>query len=124
MASKTSNESGDDGKAAHDAFERFFYWWGCTVASNPWKFIAATLVITGLGSLGLLDFKAETNGWKMWLPEGSRHKTVQRWKKDNFVEDTRGTITLLSHEENVLTREALLLQPSVAKYSAQLKRGD
>ena len=43
-------------------FERFFFWWGCAVASHPWKVIAATLVITGLGSLGLLNFKAELFG--------------------------------------------------------------
>ena len=90
-------------------FERFFYSWGCTVASNPWKFIAATLVITGLGSLGLLDFRAETNGWKMWLPEGSRYSLRQQWKNEHFVEDVRGTITLFGHEENVLTPEAMLL---------------
>ena len=112
MASKTSNGSvvvdADDGKASH-LFERFFYWWGRTVASNPWKFIAATLVMTGLGSLGLLDFKAETNGWKMWLSEGSRYSLRQQWKSDHFVEDVRGTITLFGHEDNVLTPEAMLL---------------
>ena len=77
MASKTSNGSvvvdADDGKASH-LFERFFYWWGRTVASNPWKFIAATLVMTGLGSLGLLDFKAETTAGRC----GSRRGAATR----------------------------------------------
>ena len=37
-----------------------------------------------------------------------RHSFAQNWKKQHFVEDTRGTITLLSHEDNVLTSEGLL----------------
>ena len=89
--------------------ERAFYSWGCIVASNPWKVIAATLLVTCLGSLGLLNFSAETNAWKMLLPEGSRYWKNQQWKKNHFVEDTRATLTILTHEENVLTREALLL---------------
>ena len=89
--------------------ERLFYSWGCIVASNPWKVIAATLLVTGLGSLGLLNFSAETNAWKMLLPEGSRYWKNQEWKNEYFVEDTRATLTILTHEENVLTPEALLL---------------
>ena len=90
-------------------YERFFYWWGCAVASNPYKVILATLLLTGLCSLGLLNFTSEADGWKIWLPEGSRHSEVLKWKEAHFVEDTRGTITLFSHEDNVLTVEALLL---------------
>ena len=33
--------------------ERFFYWWGCTVASHPWRVISATLAFTALCSLGM-----------------------------------------------------------------------
>ena len=60
-------------------YERFFYWWGCTVASNPYKVILATLLLTGLCSLGLLKFRSEADGWKIWLPEGSRHSQVLRY---------------------------------------------
>ena len=105
----TRKGGGESGGRVIQLLERFFFWWGCRVASRPWIFILAALVATALGSLGLLNFSSEADGWSYWLPEGSRHKTVQKWKKENFVEDTRGTITLLSHEENVLTREALLL---------------
>ena len=107
MARKTADDA-QHWKVA-SLFERLFYWWGCAVASHPWKVIAATLVITGLGSLGLLNFKAETNGWKMWLQEGSRYSTTQQWKSEHFVEDIRGTITLFGHKDNVLTPEAMLL---------------
>ena len=95
-------------KLAH-VFETFFYWWGCKVSENPWKIILSCLVVTGLASLGLLNFSSETDGWKLWLPEGSRHSVITNWKKEHFVEDIRGTITLFNHEENVLTTEALLL---------------
>ena len=45
-----SGESGEGGSwRVTRWFERFFYSWGCTVASHPWKVIAATLIVTGLG---------------------------------------------------------------------------
>ena len=99
---------GEKWKMVH-VFERFFYWWGRTVAANPWKIILSTLFVTGLASLGLLNFNSETDGWKLWLPEGSQHSVITNWKKDHFMDDTRGTITLFNHVENVLTKEALLL---------------
>ena len=99
---------GERWKMVH-VFEKFFYWWGCTVAANPWKIILATLFVTGLASLGLLNFKSETDGWKLWLPEGSHHSVITNWKKEHFMDDIRGTITLFNHVENVLTKEALLL---------------
>ena len=79
------------------------------MALNPWKVILATLVIVCFSSLGLLKFTSEADGWKLYLPEGSRHSIVQNWKKDHFTEDTRGTVTLFTHKENVLTAEGLLL---------------
>ena len=33
--------------------ERFFYWWGCSVASHPWRVISATLAFTAICSLGM-----------------------------------------------------------------------
>ena len=89
--------------------EQFFYWWGCTVATHPLKVILSMVTFTGICSLGLLNFNAVSDGWDFWLPEGTRHSRMQQWKKDNFIEDTRGTITLFTHEENVLTVEGLLL---------------
>ena len=101
--------NGNKNGKVNQFLERIFYSWGCIVASNPWKVIAATLFVTGLGSLGLFNFSAETNAWKMLLPEGSRYWKNQEWKNSHFVEDTRATITILTHEENVLTPEAMLL---------------
>ena len=88
--------------------EEFFYWWGCTVATHPLKVILATLVVTGLSSVGLLNFNSEMDGVKMMLPEGSRHSLVETWKENYFTEEIRATITIFSHEENILTSEGLL----------------
>ena len=68
-----------NGKVIH-LLERFFYWWGCRVASLPWAFILAALLATAFFSLGLLNFTSEADGWSYWLPEGSRHKAVQGWR--------------------------------------------
>ena len=96
-------------RIAIQIFENFFFWWGCAVASNPYAVILPCLLLTGLSSLGFLNFSSEADGWKLFLPEGSRHLTVQNWREEHFVEDTRGSIALFNHEETVLTSEALLL---------------
>ena len=61
--------------------ERFFYWWGCKVASNPYKVVLASALMVALCSLGLLNFKSEANAWKLYLPDGSYHSKVQNWKE-------------------------------------------
>ena len=96
-------------KIVVQSLQKFFHWWGCTVARNPLKVILATLLITGLSLFGMLNFSSEVNGWKIYLPEGSRHSKVQKWKDEHFVENVRGTITLFTHKENVLTAEAIQL---------------
>ena len=79
------------------------------MASNPWKVILTTIAFTGLCSLGLLNFSSETQAQKLWLPDDSRYTSRENWKDEHFIEDIRGTITFLTHQENVLTVEALLL---------------
>ena len=96
-------------KIVVQSLQRFFQWWGNKVALNPIKVILATLLITGLSVLGMLNFSSEADGWKVYLPEGSRHSKVQKWKDEHFVENVRGTITLFTHEENVLSAEAIRL---------------
>ena len=96
------------GSSATRLLENFFYWWGCKVASNPYKVILGALLVVGLCSLGLMNFRSEADAWKMYLPEGSHYSEVQAWKNEHFVEDVRGTLTLFQHKENILTPEALL----------------
>ena len=57
--------------------ERFFYWWGRTLAANPYKVILAVILLAGLASLSLLKFSSESNSWKLWLPDESRHWNIQ-----------------------------------------------
>ena len=60
------------GERTSNLADTFFYSWGHAVASHPCKFILATLVVTALSLLGLLNFSSEADGWKIWLPEGTR----------------------------------------------------
>ncbi len=78
--------------ACINLFERFFNWWGQTVAKHPWKVIFATLIITGVSLIGLINFNSEADGWKLWLPDDSKHIELQNWKENNFVEDIRKVI--------------------------------
>ena len=49
-----------------DVLARFFYWWGCKVASNPKKFILASFLATAACSLGLVKFHSNADGWEYW----------------------------------------------------------
>ena len=89
--------------------ESFFYRWGEFVATHPKRVIGATLAITGLCCLGLLNFDTESDGWRLWLGEGSDHIRRTNWRKEHFVNDVRGHLVFLSHEETVLNRESLLI---------------
>ena len=89
--------------------EKFFYSWGCAVASNPWKVILATIAVTGLCSIGLCNFRVESRAQRLWLPDQSKFSSRDEWKGEHFIEGVRGTITFLAHQTNVLTVEALLL---------------
>ena len=60
------------GEWTSDFASTFFYSWGHAVASHPCKFILATFGVTALSLLGLLNFSSEADGWKIWLPEGTR----------------------------------------------------
>ena len=76
-------------------FDRFFYWWGCTVALNPWKIILSTLLVTALTSHGLHYFSIETDGWKMWLPEGSRHSLIKKWKEKHVEVNAPSSLSII-----------------------------
>jgi hypothetical protein len=39
--------------------------------------------------LGLFNFQSEADGWKLWLPDSSRHMQTRKWKQEHFVEDVR-----------------------------------
>ena len=49
----------------------FFYNYGRSVSTHPIKVIVLCLVFTLVCSLGLLNFRKETNGIQLWIPESS-----------------------------------------------------
>ena len=54
----------------------FFYNYGRSVSTHPIKVIVSCLVFTLLCSLGLLNFRKETNGIQLWIPESSNLRYV------------------------------------------------
>ena len=54
----------------------FFYNYGRSVATHPIKVIVLCLVFTLVCSLGLLNFRKETNGIQLWIPESSNLRYV------------------------------------------------
>jgi hypothetical protein len=56
--------------------EQFFYNYGKSIAGHPVLYIILCLVITaGCGS-GLVFFRVENNGIKLWIPEDSSQRQV------------------------------------------------
>lgn len=69
--------------------ERFFYWYGYTIALNPWKFILACFSISAVCSLGLLKFHQEKNPMNLWIPPDSDFKHDTDWIVEKFQEGYR-----------------------------------
>jgi Niemann-Pick C1 protein len=90
------------------AMEKFFFQWGKLVATHPIKVIVATLALTAVIGIGLRDFRFETDAEKLWLPDNSTYLWNKKWKYDNFREEERIHASLLTHQDNVLTPEAMI----------------
>lgn len=58
-------------RAIDTALRIFFYRLGFFVAGNPWKVIAVVLVISLVALAGLLRFKSESRGTKLWVPQNT-----------------------------------------------------
>ena len=54
----------------------FFYNYGRSVSTHPIKVIVLCLVFTLVCSLGLLNFRKETNGIQLWIPASSNLRYV------------------------------------------------
>jgi len=48
--------------------EAFFYWWGSFVAKRPGQVILASLLLSALSAIGLLNFKMEHKANMLWIP--------------------------------------------------------
>jgi hypothetical protein len=55
-----------------------------------------------------LFFRSEADAEKLWLPTDSTYLSNKAWKDENFNEGARAHVFFLTHEENVLTPEAMM----------------
>ena len=62
---------------------------GKTVARKPWLFILVSLSLCGLASVGLLQYKTESNPYKLWIPPDSDFVRNTDWLWSNFPPDSR-----------------------------------
>ena len=54
--------------------EKFFYNYGKSVSSHPFVYIFLCLAITAACGTGLIRFRQENNGIKLWIPEDSSQR--------------------------------------------------
>ena len=67
--------------------ERFFYNYGKSVATHPFLYILLCVVITVGCGAGLMRFRQENTGIKLWIPEDSSQRQVlasQTWHLWHF----------------------------------------
>ena len=94
-------------KTIVSGLENFFSRYGKAVASKPWIFILGCFLFTGLSGLGLLKFRAENEGIKLWIPRNSDFRLNNDWLFENFPRSLRFNSLILTSEDNILTPEAL-----------------
>lgn len=66
------------------------------------KTILIVLVITGACAVGLLKFKEESDGTKLWVPQDALAVKHQQWVGDEFPSNSLFTTVMLT-APNVLT---------------------
>ena len=98
--------------------ESGFYKWGLFVAHHPWTIIMSSILLTGLCSIGFLNLSFESDGSKMWGPEGSPYVANNRWLKENFPQNERIQTILFQSKQNdgnILSPESLRYMYSIHK---------
>ena len=88
------------------AIERGFQRYGETVARKPWYFILTCVILTGLCGLGLLRFKAENEGIKLWIPRNSDFRINNDWLFEEFPRSFRFNSLILT-ADNILEPEVI-----------------
>jgi hypothetical protein len=56
--------------------ENFFYQYGKSISSRPFLYIILCLAVTAACGAGLMKFKPENTGIKLWIPEDSSQRYV------------------------------------------------
>ena len=100
--------------------ERFFLKYGETVARKPVYFILACVGITALCGLGLLRFRAENEGIKLWIPRNSDFRINNDWIFENFPRGLRFNSLILTSTENILVPEVIQTMWKVRKSVAEI----
>ena len=95
--------------------ERGFQRYGETVARRPWYFILTCVAITGLCGLGLLRFRAENEGIKLWIPRNSDFRNNNDWLFEKFPRSLRFNSIILTADN--------ILQPSVLQAMWKIRKG-
>ena len=99
--------------------EDFFQWYGQLVATRPKTTILLCLLVTALAGIGLLRFRAENEGIKLWIPDDSDFRQNNDWLFENFPRSARfGSLILVA--EDVLTPSVIQAMYAVSRAVAQI----
>ncbi len=88
------------------SMERFFYWYGKSIARFPALFICLSFGLVGLCSVGILKMRMENNGIRLWIPEDSSQRINNEWLWENFPPELRFS-TMLFVADNVLDPDVI-----------------
>ena len=94
-------------KTIVSGLENFFSKYGEAVARKPWYFILACFVFTGLCGAGLVRFRAENEGIKLWIPRNSDFRLNNDWLFEHFPRSLRFNSLILITDGNILTPEVI-----------------
>jgi len=89
-----------------EGLEDVFESYGRLVAQYPVRVIVICVLVTGLCGLGLLRFRAENEGIKLWIPRNSDFRRNNDWLFQNFPRGLRFN-TLILTADNILVPEVL-----------------
>ncbi|XP_023348188.1 uncharacterized protein LOC111716912 [Eurytemora carolleeae] len=84
------------------SLEHFFTWYGEKVACNPRTAIAACILATFLGGLGLIRFYEEGDAASLVIPRNSKFRNDIDWLDNNFPQEIR-VHRIIYEADNVLT---------------------
>merc|ERR1719450_739770 len=93
--------------ALMEGLENVFEKYGMAVAKYPLRVIVICVIATGLCGLGLLRFRAENEGIKLWIPRNSDFRRNNDWLFKNFPNGLRFNSLILTSTNNILVPEVL-----------------
>jgi len=104
------------------SLEKVFIWYGRAVARYPAVAIVLALILTGICSIGFLDWKTENDGLKLWLPKDSDFVKNTDWIRRTFPSKTRYS-SILMISDNVLTASSVKQVYRLLKEIKTIKNG-